>query len=249
MDAAPPPPADPLAYVDTAVDSPEEPAAVATLLNGTAPPADATAPSEEIVNDDIPVIAPAPSVEPVAAPAHVEDVAMSLVSLGHTNNVDGQPSTTPTPELPPNDNIIDTNIDCVEYLTPKLPTKYTMKPRDPKRDTSIPFEEMQRLMRVYGPIKCLRNRTPKESGKDLKIDSIKRKFYRWFPDFDSRFERTSEGWYKPKFGHEEEMLYRAEMRKQDQDELVKKRNTKRTSKKTKENDVAPMVPPLDVMVA
>ena len=73
-----------------------------------------------------------------------------------------------------------------KIITTSTGKQYTMKPRDPKRDTSISFEEMQRLMRVYGPIKCLRNRTPKETGKALKIDSVKRKFYRWFPDFDSR---------------------------------------------------------------
>ena len=179
---------------------------------------------------------------PVNAPPtahHVQDVAMSLVSLGRTSPDEGETGAGTVPDLPPlppNDAITETDIDSsfAPNKKPNTGTKYSMKPRDPKRDTSIPFEEMQRLMRVYGPIKCLRNRTPKESGKDLKQDSIKRKFYRWFPDFDNRFERTPEGWYKPKYGHEEEMLYRADMRKQDQDELVKKRNTKRTARKAKE---------------
>ena len=54
-----------------------------------------------------------------------------------------------------------------------------------------------------------------------------------------RFERTPEGWYKPKYGHEEEMQYRADMRKKDQDELVKKRNTKRAGRKAKEAAPAP----------
>ena len=38
--------------------------------------------------------------------------------------------------------------------------KNNMKPKDPKRDTSVSFEEMKRLMRVYGPIKALRSRAP-----------------------------------------------------------------------------------------
>lgn len=50
----------------------------------------------------------------------------------------------------------------------------------------VPFEEMQRLMASYGPIKTLRKR--KSIGSDengsAKMDSIKRKFYRWFPDFE-----------------------------------------------------------------
>ena len=109
-------------------------------------------------------------------------------------------------------------------------SKYNIKPKDPKRDTAISFDEMKRLMRVYGSLKCLRNRTPKDSGKTVKLESIKRKFYRWFPDFEERFEKTPEGWYQPKIGHEHEMRYREEMRKQDQQVLVKKRNSRRESK-------------------
>lgn len=71
---------------------------------------------------------------------------------------------------------------------------YKKKASDPIRDTSVSHDEMVRLMRVYGPVKCLRNRTPKE--KALKADSIRRKFYRWFPEFEDRFEKTVEGWYK-----------------------------------------------------
>lgn len=108
--------------------------------------------------------------------------------------------------------------------------KYNIKPKDPKRDTAISFDEMKRLMRVYGSLKCLRNRTPKDSGKTVKLESIKRKFYRWFPDFEDRFEKSPEGWYQPKLGHEHEMRYREEMRRQDQQLLVKKRNSRRESK-------------------
>lgn len=111
------------------------------------------------------------------------------------------------------------------------PSKNNVKPKDPRRDTSIPFEEMQRLMRVYGSLKCLRNRQPVDSGRAVKTESIKRKFYRWFPDLDERFCRTEEGWYVPKAGHEEEMRYREMKRRGDQDILVKKRATKRMSSK------------------
>jgi len=109
--------------------------------------------------------------------------------------------------------------------------KYNVKPKDPRRDTSVPFDEMKRLMRVYGSLKCLRNRTPVDSGKAAKIDSVKRKFYRWFPDLEERFVRTPEGWFRPTIGHEEEMWYREAMRKSDQDSLVKKRNSRRSSTK------------------
>ena len=88
--------------------------------------------------------------------------------------------------------------------------------------------EMKRLMRVYGSTKCLRNRTPKESGKCTKSLSVKRKFYRWFPDFQERFVLQMPGaWYMPKIGHEAEMKYREELRKKDQEVIAAKRNAKK----------------------
>ena len=107
----------------------------------------------------------------------------------------------------------------------KLPMKKrtVVKHKDPK----VSFEEMKRLMRVYGPTKCLRNRTPKESGKSTKVLSVKRKFYRWFPDFHIRFALQAGGWYKPKIGHEEEMKYREDLRNKDQGILAAKRNVKK----------------------
>ena len=90
---------------------------------------------------------------------------------------------------------------------------------------------------MYGPLKCLRNRTPVDSGRTAKPDSIKRKFYRWFPDLDERFVRTPEGWFKPIAGHEEEMQRREELRKIDQEDLVRKRNEKRQSS-SKQRDAA-----------
>mmetsp|Transcript_7449 Transcript_7449/g.15940 ORF Transcript_7449/g.15940 Transcript_7449/m.15940 type:complete len:223 (-) Transcript_7449:180-848(-) len=132
----------------------------------------------------------------------------------------------PMPSLPPLSLPI-TNSTKTNSVTKArtAPKKYTQKPKDPRRDTAVSFEEMKRLMRVYGSLKCLRNRTP--SGNSTKNESIKRKFYRWFPDFDERFEKTSEGWFRPKFGHEAEMAYREESRRMDQEALVRKRNSKR----------------------
>eukprot|EP00585_Thalassiosira_rotula_P012733 CAMPEP_0196129624 /NCGR_PEP_ID=MMETSP0910-20130528/246_1 /TAXON_ID=49265 /ORGANISM="Thalassiosira rotula, Strain GSO102" /LENGTH=208 /DNA_ID=CAMNT_0041388757 /DNA_START=99 /DNA_END=725 /DNA_ORIENTATION=- len=111
-----------------------------------------------------------------------------------------------------------------------LPKKIRLAKRasESKRDPAISFEEMKRLMRVYGPTKCLRNRTPKESGKYTKNASVKRKFYRWFPDFHKRFVLQSPGeWYKPKIGHAEEMAFRETLRKKDQMILTAKRNAKK----------------------
>eukprot|EP00584_Thalassiosira_punctigera_P016451 CAMPEP_0172548272 /NCGR_PEP_ID=MMETSP1067-20121228/17609_1 /TAXON_ID=265564 ORGANISM="Thalassiosira punctigera, Strain Tpunct2005C2" /NCGR_SAMPLE_ID=MMETSP1067 /ASSEMBLY_ACC=CAM_ASM_000444 /LENGTH=203 /DNA_ID=CAMNT_0013335471 /DNA_START=133 /DNA_END=744 /DNA_ORIENTATION=- len=116
----------------------------------------------------------------------------------------------------------------------KLPPKKRLnsfKAKESKRDPKVSFEEMKRLMRVYGPTKCLRNRTPKE-GNCAKILSVKRKFYRWFPDFHERFVLQSPGeWYRPKIGHEQEMKFREELRKKDQQLLAAKRNAKKTGSK------------------
>ena len=101
-----------------------------------------------------------------------------------------------------------------------------------KRDPRVSFEEMKRVMRVYGPIKCLRNRTPKDSGKVTKVLSVKRKFYRWFPDFHERFELQPGNWYKPRIGHEMEMKYREDLRTIDQAFLAAKRvSSKKNSNK------------------
>jgi len=116
-----------------------------------------------------------------------------------------------------------------------------MKPRDTRRHTSISFDEMCRLMRVYGSLKCLRNRTTKttkaknnnnvDECSSIKIDSTKRKFYRWFPDLDERFVRNLEtGCYEPIAGHVNEMAYRESMRISDQNKLVMKRLNGRSSK-------------------
>mmetsp|Transcript_5796 Transcript_5796/g.12876 ORF Transcript_5796/g.12876 Transcript_5796/m.12876 type:complete len:354 (+) Transcript_5796:129-1190(+) len=92
----------------------------------------------------------------------------------------------------------------------------------------VSFQEMQRLMDVYGPTKSPRKRASKEAdtttGKEIcKKDSIKRKFYRWFEDFEERFELKENGVYVPKVGHLKEIEYRKAMRSKHQHELIIKR--------------------------
>ena len=101
------------------------------------------------------------------------------------------------------------------------------KKRTAKKDRgSIPFGEMRRLMTTYGSIKCLRKRQKKSASEDhcTKIDSVKRKFYRWFPDLDERFTRNvNTGMYFPNVGHEAELQYRQMMRMKDGQNLSQKR--------------------------
>ena len=100
------------------------------------------------------------------------------------------------------------------------------KKRTAKKDRGIPFEEMRRLMTTYGSIKCLRKRQKKSASEDdcTKIDSVKRKFYRWFPDLDERFTRhVNTGMYFPNAGHEAELQYRQMMRMKDGQNLSQKR--------------------------
>ena len=135
----------------------------------------------------------------------------------------------------------NTNTTLKKKTPPKKKSrKNNMKPKDTRRHTSISFDEMCRLMRVYGSLKCLRNRTTTkttaknnnnvEECSSIKIDSTKRKFYRWFPDLDERFVRNSEtGCYEPKAGHINEMAYRESMRISDQNKLVMKRLNGRSS--------------------
>jgi len=118
-------------------------------------------------------------------------------------------------------------------------TSSAQKPRPARRnqrnDRGVPFEEMRRLMRVYGPIKCLRKRQSAKGGDDnAKVDSVKRKFYRWFPDLDDRFEKDKEGKYQPKFGHDHELRYREEKRTKDGETLAKKRTRCRKERQDRE---------------
>lgn len=186
---------------------------------------------------------------------HEQDAAMSLCAMGsfETANVQHRVPLSPSPNTNATvdntqdmlNNIVDddqsriSDISSISVISPprtakgKLPSKKrAMKRQDSassKRDSRVSFEEMKRLMRVYGPTKCLRNRTPKESGKCTKILSVKRKFYRWFPDFHRRFDLQPGNWYKPKIGHEMEMKYREELRTKDQALLAAKRIAKKNS--------------------
>ena len=179
------------------------------------------------------------------------DAAMSLDEIGDVFLLLGQTLNSPTTSVsssptPEEQNIVeDDQSRTSDYTTSsssshsstqrrtkgKLPPKKRriVKYKQSNREAKVSFEEMKRLMRVYGPTKCLRNRTPKESGKSTKVLSIKRKFYRWFPDFNQRFVLQSGGWYKPLIGHEEEMKYREELRRKDQELLAGKRTSKKNA--------------------
>jgi hypothetical protein len=80
-------------------------------------------------------------------------------------------------------------------------------------------------MKEYGPIKASRNFIPQD---DLRTESLKRKFSRWFPDLDERFVASADGqMYTPKAGHYEEVAYRSAMRKKSQQIMVQNRNNSR----------------------
>mmetsp|Transcript_13159 Transcript_13159/g.27003 ORF Transcript_13159/g.27003 Transcript_13159/m.27003 type:complete len:157 (+) Transcript_13159:156-626(+) len=106
---------------------------------------------------------------------------------GQTRTVVSAPSIQPF--LAP---VAPTSTDAIKTEASAPRRKYNVKPRDPKRDTSVTFDEMKRLMRVYGPIKCQRVRTPKDSGKYAKPESIRRKFYRWVSCWNFTNETTHE---------------------------------------------------------
>lgn len=97
------------------------------------------------------------------------------------------------------------------------------------KKASVSFPEMIRLMNTYGSIKCLRNRQKnvEDNINNTKSDSVRRKFYRWFPDLDERFKRDNEGIYHPKYGHEFEINHRELMRKLDGELLAAKRTGSR----------------------
>lgn len=92
-------------------------------------------------------------------------------------------------------------------------------------------------MNVYGALKAVRNRGAKPSKNEgdgsqvVKRDSIKRKFYRWFPDLEERFYRTEKDQYLPINGHEQEIKYRKEMREKSSESVTQKRA--RANQKTK----------------
>lgn len=116
---------------------------------------------------------------------------------------------------------------------PRARSPVESMPRQPKH---VSYEEMKRLMWVYGPTKCLRNRTP--PGENTKAPSVRRKFYRWFPDFKERFVKGANGMYAPRIGHEEELRWREESRRRDQTLLAAKRNAGRWREDPADRDAA-----------
>ena len=115
----------------------------------------------------------------------------------------------------------------------------TQQQRDRRSDRGIPIDEMRRLMSVYGPIKSLRKRQQKKGtggggvtgDNNMKVDSVKRKFYRWFPDLDERFEKGEDGKYNPKGGHHAELRYREKMRAAEWKNITGKRAKRRRETK------------------
>lgn len=172
--------------------------------------------------DAYPTLSPSTTAA-IQLPSIVED---DLKSLSMNLSEDFQAS------VPVNNKLPNTNRSSMKAPAPAKKSTNTTRGKYVKRVHPVSFDEMKRLMRVYGPIKCLRNRLNSQSrpGAITKDTSIKRKFYRWFPDFNERFELTPEGWFSPKFGHEYEMKYREAMRLSDQKVLVKKRCAKRCGK-------------------
>ena len=128
-----------------------------------------------------------------------------------------------------------------------------------RNDRSVPFEEMRRLMQIYGSIKCLRKRQTAGGDDNTKVDSVKRKFYRWFPDLEERFFKDTDGYFRPRFGHEFELGYRREMRAKDGELLSKKRARCRSNtkididgghvKKAKKPRTSPAPEPLPMKVS
>lgn len=161
----------------------------------------------------------------ITLPKHVEDEPASITNLFQDFQA----------EVSTNSALVLNTCKAESTKTQSTPPKKQVKRGTyNKRVHPVSFDEMKRLMRVYGPIKCLRNRnSPTRPGS--KDTSIKRKFYRWFPDFNERFEITEGGWFVPKYGHEQEMKYREAMRKSDQRVLIKKRSIKRCGPKSLEN--------------
>ncbi|KAL7483612.1 hypothetical protein ACHAW6_009255, partial [Cyclotella cf. meneghiniana] len=137
---------------------------------------------------------------------------------------------TPTPPVP-----TMMSMPMPPTITPPIRRKGKDTNKNRTTRQFVPFEEMQRLMAEYGPIKTPRKRKIKDDSSDengtggtAKMESIKRKFYRWFPDFEERFVKNPDGFtYRPKAGHDKEVAYRLAMRNMDQEILVHKRKVGR----------------------
>lgn len=168
------------------------------------------------------------SISPLAGlQPHVADAALMLCALGGCAILAPRhPKTTIIADFRSSVNAKAVILNSIPLTKTTSKRKYTKKPKDPSRDTSISFEEMTRMMNVYGPIKCLRNRFTKESGGAAKPESIRRKFYRWFPDFNQRYAKGPSGYFEPKAGHKEEMVYRETLRQMDKGRILLTRRSK-----------------------
>ncbi|KAL3800656.1 hypothetical protein HJC23_006118 [Cyclotella cryptica] len=141
----------------------------------------------------------------------------------------------PVTPIPPVSTMM--SIPMPPVITPPIRRKGKDTNKNRTTRQFVPFEEMQRLMAEYGPIKTPRKRKIKDVSSDengtggtAKMESIKRKFYRWFPDFEERFVKNPDGFtYRPKAGHDKEVAYRVAMRNMDQEILVHKRKVGRKS--------------------
>lgn len=166
----------------------------------------------------------------VATSSNVSSLHMAALEAQPGNTI--SKTTTAPPPAAVNKSI---HLDISARRSRKNDAKH--RKRSKNEDTSITFEEMQRLMSVYGPMKCIRNRSSADSGKGIKAASILRKFYRWFPDFEDRFVKTAEGCYVPKIGHENEIRHREMMRNQDEKYVVNKRNLRRYNLESTEHPI------------
>ena len=182
-------------------------------------------PTMDMDADAYPTLSPA-TVAAIALPNVVEEES-TPISANLVQDFQAAVPTNPT-------NVLAPKAKATNALSPPSKKQSTTRGKYNKRFHPVSFDEMKRLMRVYGPIKCLRNRNNNQTFPDAnaKDTSIKRKFYRWFPDFNERFVMTEGSWFMPKYGHEHEMKYREAMRRSDQQVLTKKRSAKRCGPKS-----------------
>ena len=178
---------------------------------------------------ETPVLAPAPA----TSPESFKCWGITVFSVTEEQQVD--PIGTPFTLYPVRGQTIF-NMPPTRPALVTSPTKRKVYQKNRTIRQLVPFEEMVRLMSEYGPIVSPRNRKIKDSnesgrGGAAKVASIKRKFYRWFPDFEDRFVNNPDGLdYMPKAGHENEKAYRAAMRNMDQAVLNHKRKVGRDNK-------------------
>ena len=132
----------------------------------------------------------APTSDPANANAHAKEseAALSLCIMSKPSSSSSSPSASDAPVPPAHLSPAYPSLHppMAQVPPPILQNKRSFPgTKAPMQNGSVAVEEMSRLMRVYGPIKSVRVRSTDKS-KPTKVMSVKRKFYRWFPDFDSR---------------------------------------------------------------